>query len=102
LAVELAMATLVWVPRLRGLLLLLAVGLHLGIEYAMNIPLFSFLMIASYITFLPSVRLAPVALFTSRVWSRMSRAHGGALVGQGLLASPIDRMCVRLGQYTAP
>lgn len=53
LAIELAMGTLVWVPRLRGYVLLAATLLHLGIEYAMNIPLFSFLMIASYINFLP-------------------------------------------------
>ena len=49
---EVSLATFIWVPRLRLYVLAAGVGLHLGIEYSMNIPLFSFLMIASYITFL--------------------------------------------------
>ena len=49
---EVSLATFIWVPRLRLYILAAGVGLHLGIEYTMNIPLFSFLMIASYITFL--------------------------------------------------
>ncbi|BDI28160.1 hypothetical protein CCAX7_002110 [Capsulimonas corticalis] len=52
LGIELALATFVWVPRLRLYVLGLGVLLHLGIEYSLNIPLFSFLMIASYIPFL--------------------------------------------------
>jgi len=52
LVVEIAMGTLVWVPRLRLYVLAGAVLLHLGIEYAMNVPLFSFIMIAAYCTFL--------------------------------------------------
>ena len=52
IAVELALATLVWVPRLRLYVLAAGVMLHLGIEYSMNIPLFSFMMIVSYVTFL--------------------------------------------------
>ena len=51
-AVELALALLIWVPRLRLYVLAGGVMLHLGIEYSMNIPLFSFMMIASYLTFL--------------------------------------------------
>ena len=51
-AIELALALLVWVPRLRLYVLTAGVMLHLGIEYSMNIPLFSFMMIASYLTFL--------------------------------------------------
>jgi len=51
-AIELALATLVWVPRLRLYVLAGGVLLHLGIEYSLNIPLFSFMMIASYLTFL--------------------------------------------------
>ncbi len=52
IAIEMAMATFIWVPRLRLYVLALGVALHLGIEYSMNIPLFSALMIASYIVFL--------------------------------------------------
>lgn len=54
LATEMSMATLVWVPRLRGYVLAAATLLHLGIEYALNIPLFSFLMISSYLNFVPN------------------------------------------------
>jgi predicted DCC family thiol-disulfide oxidoreductase YuxK len=52
LAIELALGTLVWVPRLRLYVLTAGILLHVGIEYAMNIPLFGFLMAASYISFL--------------------------------------------------
>lgn len=51
-ASELALGFLIWVPRLRLYVLALGVLLHLGIEYSLNIPLFSFLMIASYLVFL--------------------------------------------------
>lgn len=50
--IEMALGTVVWVPRLRLYVLAGGVALHLGIEYAMNIPLFSALMITSYLTFL--------------------------------------------------
>jgi predicted DCC family thiol-disulfide oxidoreductase YuxK len=52
LAVEFSLFTLIWVPRLRLFVISLGVLLHLGIEYSMNIPFFSFLVIASYMTFL--------------------------------------------------
>jgi len=52
MAIELALATLIWVPRLRLYVLASGVMLHLGIEYSLNIPLFSFMMISTYITFL--------------------------------------------------
>jgi len=69
LAVELALATLVWVPRLRLYVLAAGVLLHLGIEYSMNIPLFSFLMIASYLVFL---RQADLERFVA--WARKALA----------------------------
>ena len=50
--VELALATFIWVPRLRLYVLAAGVALHLSIEYTFNIPLFSALMITSYINFL--------------------------------------------------
>ncbi len=51
-AIEMALGTVVWVPRLRLYVLAGGVALHLGIEYSMNIPLFSAVMITSYLTFL--------------------------------------------------
>ena len=52
LAIELSLGLLVWVPRLRLYVLAAGIFLHMGIEYAMNIPLFAFLMIATYPCFL--------------------------------------------------
>jgi predicted DCC family thiol-disulfide oxidoreductase YuxK len=57
LAIELALAFLVWVPRLRLYVLAAGTLMHVGIEYSMNIPLFSFLMIATYIPFLTEADL---------------------------------------------
>ncbi len=51
LVVELMLATTVFYKPLRKISLLLGIGLHLGIEYRFNIPLFAFLMIASYASF---------------------------------------------------
>lgn len=51
LAVELALATLVFFKPWRKWAILGGIGLHLFIEYAMNIPLFAFLMIATYLSF---------------------------------------------------
>lgn len=51
IAVEASLWTLIWIPRLRMWVLAAGVLLHLGIEYSLNIPLFSFLMIASYLVF---------------------------------------------------
>lgn len=52
IAIELSLWTLIWLPRTRLYALAAGVLLHLGIEYAMNIPLFSFLMITCYLLFL--------------------------------------------------
>ncbi len=54
LGIELALWTLVWFPRLRLWVLGAGILLHLGIDYSLNIPLFSALMIASYGVFLTS------------------------------------------------
>lgn len=52
LGIELAMSTLIWVPGLRSSVLILALLLHLGIEYSMNIPLFEWIMIATLVLFI--------------------------------------------------
>lgn len=51
LFVEFAMATLVFFRPLRKYAIAGGIGMHLYIEYSMNIPLFSFLMISAYICF---------------------------------------------------
>lgn len=63
LAVELSMATLVWIPRLRPYVLLSVLFLHLGIEYAMNIPLFEWVMVSALILFIGNW-----PTFVGRIW----------------------------------
>lgn len=58
LLVEFALATLVWFKPLRKWVLLSGVGLHLYIEYSMNIPLFAFIMMSLYITFFEGEEIA--------------------------------------------
>ncbi len=48
---EFSMGTFVWSRRLRPYVLVLGAGLHLGIEYAMVVPLFSYTMLSSYLNF---------------------------------------------------
>lgn len=45
LFVEFALGTLVWIKELRYWVLLAGIGLHLGIEVTMNIPMFEWIMI---------------------------------------------------------
>ena len=78
LLVEAALATLVWVPRLRYPVLAAGAGLHLGVEYAMNVPLFQWLMLACLTTFVPPAHVAAVA---RRVAARTLGAPGRAWSG---------------------
>jgi hypothetical protein len=63
LAIELSLGTVVWIRRLRYWVLLAGVGLHAAIEYALNIPLFSLTVVASYLTF-----VEPRDLDVAREW----------------------------------
>ncbi|WII72371.1 HTTM domain-containing protein [Bdellovibrio sp. 22V] len=58
LIVEFAMGTLVWFKELRYWVLLAGVGLHLGIEYTMSIPMFEWAMIVMMIAMIDSRDLA--------------------------------------------
>lgn len=51
LAVEISLAFLVWIPPLRAFVLLNGLLLHAGIEYSMNIPQFSAIMVISYVLY---------------------------------------------------
>lgn len=59
-ATELSLALLIWVPGLRLYVLAAGALLHLGIDYGLNVPLFSPLMVASYLLFLTPADLARV------------------------------------------
>lgn len=78
MAVELAMGTLVWVPRLRLYVLGAAVLLHLGIDYGLNIPLFTPVMIASFLLFLSQ---ADLARFAARLRKSLPKAQLRLLSG---------------------
>ncbi len=62
LLIEFALAVLIWFKELRYPVLLAGLGLHLGIEYAMNIPLFEWMIIAAYVNFIDPEDL-------SRTWN---------------------------------
>jgi len=51
LAVQLAFCTLVWFKPYRNLVLFAGLMLHLGIEYAMNIPFFGLITVSCYLAF---------------------------------------------------
>jgi hypothetical protein len=51
LIIEFSLATLVFYKPFRKWVLLAGIGLHGFIEYTMNIPLFSYLMVSMYVTF---------------------------------------------------
>jgi hypothetical protein len=53
LAVELSLGILVWNRVLRPWVLILGVGLHLGIDYAVRVGFFSFAVLVAYIAFVP-------------------------------------------------
>lgn len=53
LFIEFAFWTFIWVKELRYWVLALGIALHCGIEFAMNIPLFELIIMASYMAFIP-------------------------------------------------
>ena len=55
IAVEAAMGTLVWFRPLRIPVLFAGILLHLGLEYAMNIPTFQWVVLSSYFLFLDEI-----------------------------------------------
>lgn len=49
--IEFSLFTLIWVRPIRYYVLALGLALHLGIDYAMNIPVFEWITMAAYISF---------------------------------------------------
>ncbi len=52
LVIEFALFTLIWVKPLRYWVILTGLALHLGIEYSMNLPMFEWMFMFSYITYI--------------------------------------------------
>jgi hypothetical protein len=69
LVVEFSAGILVWFRDLRYFVLLAVIGLHLGIEYTMTLPLFEWITIATLITFVDPADL-------SRVWAWIRQRVG--------------------------
>jgi predicted DCC family thiol-disulfide oxidoreductase YuxK len=65
LVIEFALGFLLWVKDLRYWILLGGVFLHLGIDWTMNIPLFGWIMMAAYISW-----IAPQDLERFFAWAR--------------------------------
>jgi hypothetical protein len=57
LLVELAAGALIWIPRFRNVTIAAALLLHVGLEFAINVPLFQWLMIGSLLLFLEPAEL---------------------------------------------
>jgi len=53
LGIELSLCTLIWIRPLRKYILTAGIMLHLGIEYALNVPYFTTIIICTYIVFMP-------------------------------------------------
>jgi uncharacterized membrane protein YphA (DoxX/SURF4 family) len=83
LAVEVALGTLVWFRRLRYPVLLAGLLLHLGLEYSMNIQLFQWVMISTYVLFVEERDLRRALAWLSRLAGVGSReiAAGDPSVG---------------------
>jgi hypothetical protein len=78
LAVEFALGALVWLREWRYPILLAGAALHLSLEYIMNVPLFQWIIVSTYLTFLYPEDL-------TRVWNR-ARARVNARLGEPVLA----------------
>jgi hypothetical protein len=89
LAAELAIGILVWNRVLRPWVLLVGVGLHLGIDYAVRVGFFSFAVLAAYIAFVPpetSTRLVLSARDKFQTWRLIPRLVTAPMRGRGRAA----------------
>jgi hypothetical protein len=78
LAVELALAVLIWNRRARPYVIALGVALHLFIELTMSLGFFSFVMIVGYVAFVPE---DAATRFVEEVRVRLQRSRWAPLRG---------------------
>lgn len=79
LLIEFALGALVWFKELRYPVLLAGICLHLGIEYAMNIPLFELMAMATYINFVEPEDLTRMWNWTRNLLGRHFQHNAPAL-----------------------
>ena len=87
LAVELSLAILVWNRKLRPWALLLGVGLHLGIAYAVRVGFFSVASLVAYIAFLPP---ETVSEWVYRLRDRTARSRLAWIVPRVKPVEPVE------------
>jgi hypothetical protein len=85
LAIELSLGTLVFYRPLRKWVLLGGIGMHAFIDYSMNIPLFSYLMVALYISFYDG---SEIDGWARRVGVRLARWRATVFFPQGMQLKP--------------
>jgi hypothetical protein len=74
LAVEFALGVLIWFKELRYKVLLAGLILHLSLEYAMNVPLFQWIMLSTMVTFVDPADVArAVDWLRGRIPARVQR-----------------------------
>jgi hypothetical protein len=89
LATEASMAILVWVRPLRRYVLCAAIALHLGLDYSMNIPMFQWIVLASFCLFLDNLswsqlrRAAQTTVLESAEWLARARSQCRARAERG-------------------
>lgn len=82
LVTEFSLGTLVWIKELRYWVLLAGLGLHLGIEITMNIPMFEWVMIAAMI-----LMVEPRDVIKVEMWLRNKLNSNPLNEGVSVLAS---------------
>lgn len=85
LFVEFSMATLVFFKPLRKYVLLCGILMHAHIEYTMNIPLFSYLMVSYYICFYDGDE---IAAWAGRIGERKRKWHVMVRMPVGMRLKP--------------
>jgi len=83
--------TLIWFKETRYAVLLVLLALHLGIEYAMNIPLFEHIMIASLVTFIPAQDAEKFVVWAKGLLVRLSQrlTYVNQAIGLNVQVSPV-------------
>jgi hypothetical protein len=76
LAIEFSAGFLVWIRAIRYWVLIAAFLLHMSIEYSMNLPIFEWIMVSTYVTFLYPEDL-------SKAWAWICERFGPRLGAMG-------------------
>jgi len=77
--------TLIWFKETRYAVLLVLLAFHLGIDYAMNIPIFEHIMIASLLTFIPG---EDAEKFVAWLKARLRKYNKAAILVQPDVSPP--------------